>query len=82
MKPKRLEKSPTTDLFRTRLDNIINMRHELVKLSAAVDWDFLDTKVSVFYATEGRPGIPARLIIGLHILKNMYNLSDEGVCER
>ena len=82
MKPKHQEKSPEIDLFRTRLDNIINMRHELVKLSEAVDWDFLDTKVSVFYATQGRPGIRARLMVGLHILKNMYNLSDEGVCER
>ncbi|MGB6977519.1 MAG: hypothetical protein WBE18_08740 [Gammaproteobacteria bacterium] len=33
MKPKYQEKSQTDDLFRNRLDNIINLRHELVMLS-------------------------------------------------
>lgn len=82
MKPKYQEKSQIDDLFRNRLDNIINLRHELVMLSETIDWNFLDAKVSVFYAAEGRPGIPIRLIVGLHILKQMYNLSDESVCER
>lgn len=82
MKPKIREKSVSEDLFRTRLDNIINLRHELVKLSTAIDWDFLDHRVGAFYATEGRPATPSRLMVGLHILKHMYNLSDEGVCDR
>ncbi len=82
MRPKHLEKAQMDDLFRNRLDNIINMHHELVILSSSIDWHFLDMKVSVFYATAGRPGIPARLMVGLHILKQMYNLSDESVCER
>lgn len=82
MQPKSTEKLPQEDLFRSRLDNIINMRHELVKLANTVDWNFLEGKVTVYYAAEGRPGLPVRLIVGLHILKHMYNLSDEGVCER
>lgn len=82
MKPKHQEKSSVDDLFRNRLDNIINMRHELVTLSGSMDWNFLEMKLSEFYATEGRPGIPARLMVGLHILKQIYNLSDESVCER
>lgn len=82
MKPKAIEKLPQEDMFRARLDNIINMRHELVKLSETIDWDFLESKVISFYSTEGRPGIAVRLIVGLHILKHMYNLSDDNVCER
>ncbi len=82
MKPKEQEKSQIEDLFRSRLENIINMRHELVILAESIDWNFLESKVSVFYAEEGRPGIPSRLMVGLHILKQMYNLSDEAVCER
>ena len=82
MKPKTLKKSPQEDLFRSRLENIINMRHELVKLASTINWDFLSLKVTPFYSTEGRPEIPVRLIVGLHILKQMYNLSDDGVCER
>lgn len=30
----------------------------------------------------GRPGIPLRLIRGLHLLQYIYALSDEGVCGR
>ena len=29
------------DLFRPSLENIINLRHPLVRLAAAIDWDFL-----------------------------------------
>lgn len=82
MKPKTQELSPQADMFRSRLDNIINLRHELVKLSQAIAWDFFEEKISPCYATQGRPGIPTRLIVGLHLLKHMYNLSDDGVCER
>jgi transposase, IS5 family len=82
MKPKTQKKSLQEDLFRSRLENIINMRHELVKLADAINWDFLSSKVDPFYAMEGRPGTPVRLMGGLHILKQMYNLSDDGVCER
>lgn len=81
MQPKATEKTDQEDLFRSHLDNIINMRHELVTLSQAIDWHFLEARVSPFYATEGRPGVPVRLMVGLHILKQMYNLSDESVCE-
>jgi transposase, IS5 family len=82
MKPKAAKNAPTEDLFRSRLDNIINLRHELVKLASSIDWDFLNAKVGEFYAAEGRPGISARLMVGLHSLKHMYNLSDEAACER
>lgn len=82
MQPHRRENSPQQDLFRSRLDHIINMRHELVKLSEAIDWNYLEEQNAVFYKEEGRPGVNARRMIGLHILKEMYNLSDEQVCER
>jgi IS5 family transposase len=70
------------DLFRSRLDQIINMRHELVRLAGLVSWGFFDERFSGLYAEAGRPGIPTRLMVGLHLLKHMYGLSDEAVCER
>jgi len=82
MKPKQQEASLIDDMFRNRLDNIINLRHELVVLAERIDWQFLDMQVEQFYSTEGRPGLSSRLIVGLHILKHMYDLSDELVCER
>ena len=70
------------DLFRSRLEQIINMRHELVRLAGLVDWRFFDGRFSASYAETGRPGVATRLMVGLHLLKHMYGLSDEGVCER
>ena len=42
MQPRKTEKDGSGDLFRARLDQIINMRHELVRLAEAIDWDWLD----------------------------------------
>jgi IS5 family transposase len=82
MKPPRTVLSGTEDLFRSRLENIIDLRHELVRLAAAIDWGFFDDAFDVFYSEEGRPGIATRMMVGLHILKHMFDLSDEEVCER
>lgn len=82
VKPKDQKISKTDNLFRSRLDNILNIRHELVKLSESINWSFLEEKVAAFYSDEGRPGVSARLMVGLHLLKHRYNLSDEAVCER
>jgi hypothetical protein len=30
----------------------------------------------IFDAEEGRPGIPTRLMVGLHVLKHKFTLSD------
>ena len=70
------------DLFRSRLDQIINLKHELVLLANRIDWSYLDDQVAPFYAVDGRPSIPSRLMIGLHILKHIHSLSDEAVCAR
>jgi len=80
-----LRKTPGTvardELFRTRLENIIDPRHELVKLASLVDWDGLANDLSHFYcADNGRPGGSVRLMTGLCFLKDMKGLSDEEVC--
>jgi IS5 family transposase len=82
MKPKIQEIAPTDDLFRSRLDQMINMRHELVVLTQRIDWHYLDSQLDPFYANAGRPAIPNRLMVGLQLLKQMYALSDEAVCDR
>ena len=82
MRPKKREKSGSGDLFRARLDQIINMRHELVRLADAVDWDWLDGELAERFSDSGRPGTETRFMVGLLFLKHIYALSDEGVCER
>ena len=82
MRPKKHETTGSGDLFRARLEQIINMKHELVQLAEKIDWEFLDGEIAPLYSEKGRPGIEARFVIGLLLLKHIYGLSDEGVCDR
>ena len=82
MRPNKPRTTGEGDLFRARLDQIINLKHELVQLAARIDWDWIDREVAPLYSDNGRPGIETRFVIGLLLLKHIYGLSDEGVCER
>ena len=71
------------DLFRSELVNIINMRHELVRLAEVIDWSVFDREFGAqFVSTTGRPALPTRRVTGLLYLKHLYALSDEEVVER
>jgi transposase, IS5 family len=70
------------DLFRARLDQIINMKHELARLAQTIDWGWIDEQVADCFSANGRPGVPTRFMVGLLLLKQTYRLSDEEVCER
>jgi transposase, IS5 family len=79
------ERRPTgqNDLFRSRLDQIVDMKHPLAKLAGHVDWAFLEKTFGAAYSDgPGQPPLPTRLMAGLAILKHTYNLSDEALCER
>ena len=82
MRPKKHQTTGSNDLFRARLDQIINLKHELAQLADKIDWDWIDGEVAPLYSDKGRPGIETRFAIGLLLLKHIYGLSDEGVCER
>lgn len=82
MKPSKQGSKGDADLFQSRLDQMINMRHELVRLAGLIDWAFFDQRFEPLYAETGRPGVPTRLMVGLHLLKHIHDLSDEAVCGR
>ena len=82
MRPKQHATTGSADLFRARLDQIINTKHELVQFTAKIDWAWIDGEIAPLYSDQGRPGIETRFVIGLLLLKHIYGLSDEGVCER
>ena len=54
MRPKKHETTGSGDLFRARLDQIINMRHELVQLAGKIDWEFIDGEIAPLYSDGGR----------------------------
>src|SRR5262249_34637495 len=82
MRPKQRATTGESDLFRARLDQIIDMKHELVQLAGKIDWSWIDGEIAPLYSDNGRPGIETRFVIGLLLLKHIYGLSDEGVCAR
>jgi IS5 family transposase len=74
------------DLFRARLDEMIDMSHPLVRVSEAMPWETLIESVGeslpLVPVGPGRRPLPARLVLGLLYLKHAYDLSDEAVCAR
>ena len=80
MKPEKQPKIPQEDLFRMRLENMLDINHELIKLSKHIDCESPDKEWgALFVSTKGAPAIRTRLIAGLHYLKHLHDLSDEQV---
>ncbi len=78
MQPKKQYESP--DLFRNRLDQIVNMKHELILLAQRIEWSCFEREFGAFYVEKkGRPGKPIRLMVGLQYLKQAFDVSDESV---
>lgn len=71
------------DLLRPRLLDMIDPRHELVKLAALIDWEVFEREWSGFFpSSKGRPATQPRLVAGLLYLQHAYRLSDEAVVAR
>lgn len=70
------------NLFKTRLTELINMEHPLVKLADEISWDKMESEFEKFFSENGRPSIAIRKIAGMLLLKEMFKESDESVVER
>ncbi len=80
MRPQKKPCDP--DLFRSHLDQILDIQHPLINLASQIDWSSFEERFGVLYHDrKGRPGLPIRLMVGLTYLSRMYNLSDEMVVE-
>ncbi len=82
MRPKQQRRARHDDLFRARLDQIINMKHALVALANKIDWAWLDEQLAGCFSDQGRPAEPVRFMIGMFLLKHTYGLSDEQLWDR
>ncbi len=70
------------DLYRSRLDQMISPHHQLVELSKELDWDWIETELKDYYSISGRPSVAIRTMVGMLLLKQLYNQSDESVMDR
>jgi IS5 family transposase len=83
MRPKAPDESSSPDLFRNRLDNMLDQRHELYQLADLIDWDSFDVAFGELYCPDnGCPAKATRQMVGLQYLKHMYALSDDQVVMR
>jgi len=77
------DKSPQLHMYQVPLIQFINKEHELYQLSERIDWDELERDLTEYYCVDnGRPSIPIRKVVGVVLLKRMFNESDESVVDR
>ena len=59
------------------------MDRPLIRAASTIDWDAFEREFGpLYHESQGRPGLPIRLMVGLTYLDRMYDLSDEAVVER
>lgn len=76
------DKHPQLNIFSTPLKQFINLEHEICVLADRIDWESVTNDFKGYYKEFGRPSVPLRRMIGLVLLKYIYNLSDENVVDR
>ena len=57
-------------------------RQPLKRLADRLPWSTFEEAFGDYYSEQGRPAKPVRLMVGLLLLKQIENLSDEAIVER
>jgi len=58
---------------------MLDSHDPLIALADTIDWGYFEESFAQYYSEEGRPAKPIRLMVGLLLLKQLENLSDERV---
>ncbi len=62
------------------LRKMLNPQHSLYLLAEAINWQVFDDQFGPLYADAiGRPALSTRLLVALHYIKHLYDLSDDLV---
>ena len=69
------------EIFRTRLEDLIDPHHSLALLAKAIDWKYFEDEFKPYYSDRGAPSVPIRTMVGCLLLKHLYNLGDEKIPE-
>ena len=67
------------NLFYGSLFDMLDLNDPLIALADTINWSFFEKEFVKYYSDEGRPAKPIRLMVGLLLLKQLENLSDENV---
>jgi len=83
MRPPQTTEQASDEAVGVRLSLIVSHEHPLSRLAEAIDWARFESEFGLLYAEDvGRPGLPTRLMVGLHYLKYLFDESDESVIEK
>lgn len=64
----------------TPLRKMLNPQHSLYLLAETINWQVFDEQFGPLYADGiGRPALSTRLLVALHYIKHLYDLSDDLV---
>ena len=81
MKPRQKPTNQSSLFF--DFEDTLNQKHPLYILANMIHWHvFEEAFLPLYSQTQGRPGKPIRLMVGLLMLKHIRNVSDEGVVEQ
>ena len=61
--------------------DILDTNDSLIQLADTIPWSKFETEFIKYYTGEGRPPKPIRLMVGILLLKQLKNLSDESIVE-
>ena len=67
------------NMFKATIIQFVDAKHPLIQLAEQIPWSKLEAALSKHYSHTGSPAKPIRLMLGLLVLKQLYNLSDENV---
>lgn len=81
MKPNQDEAAQMQFLM-PELGEMLDARQPLYQLARRIEWGQFESAFTALYKEEGRPALPIRRMVGLLLLKQLYNLSDERVVEQ
>jgi IS5 family transposase len=78
MQPKASAEAQSSFLMPTLAEQL-DPRQPLKQLADALPWPQFEQVFGKYYSSEGRPAKPVRLMVGLLLLKQMFNQGDETV---
>jgi transposase, IS5 family len=71
---------PTPPAGAMPLRKMLDPQHSLYMLAGAINWPGFDEQFGPLYADGvGRPALSTRLVVALHYIKHLYDLSDDMV---
>ena len=75
----RSPKNTQPNLFYNQLRDMLDSNDPLIALADTINWELFNESFVKYYSDDGRPAKPIRLMVGLLLLKQLENLSDENV---